>query len=487
MTATHGNPSTRRTVIIAAALALVLLFPLLPAPAGLPQAGMQVLGIFLGVLLLWLTVAIDWPSMLCLGALAFVPGMKMDTILSGSFGNATFAFLMFTFLCTYALSQTPFIRRCAVGFITSSMARKGPWYFSTLFFASILFLGSFISPTVLFVIYLPIIEEIYAVLGLKKGDKIASMLMMGLVFCCGISSGMTPIAHVFPLMALGYYQTATGLSIDYGAFMGFAIPVGLLAALLMMLLFRFLLNPDMSTVENLDVSALKGDTKPMDRREKTILLIFVLVVALWVVPGLVKPIAPGFYEYINAFGTALPPLLGAVALSVFTFEGKPLLPFGEAMSKGVPWGSLIMCASTLALGSAMTNKAVGLTQFLSDSIAPIAATMAPLALVLLFLAWAALQTNVSSNMVTVTVVTAIAIPICLATNGAVNTGAVCALIGILASYAFATPPAMPCVAIAGGSGWTTAGALMKYGFMMVGISVALCLGVGYPLGCWLVG
>ena len=101
--------------------------------------------------------------------------------LSASFGNSTFAFLMFTFLCTYALSQTPFVRRCAVWFVSSRMAQKGPWQLTWLFFLSVIFLGLFISPTVLFVIYLPIIEEIYAVLGIQKGDKAASMLMMGLV------------------------------------------------------------------------------------------------------------------------------------------------------------------------------------------------------------------------------------------------------------------------------------------------------------------
>lgn len=460
--------------------ALIFFTKYIPAPQGLSVAGMQVLGIFAGVLLLWLTVAIDWPSLLCMAALAFVPGMKVNAILAGSLGNSTFAFLMCTFMCTYALSQTPFIRRCAVGFISSSFARRGTWSFTLLFFASVLFLGSFISPTVLFVIYLPIIEEIYSVLKLEKGSPVASMLMVGLVICCGISSGMTPIAHVFPLMALGYYQTATGIAISYASYMAFAIPVGLVATGIMMLMFRFIMRPDMSVVKNTDVSSLKT-AEPMDRKEKSILLIFGIVVVLWVAPGLIKSFAPELSAYIDSFGTAMPPMLGAVAMSVITFKGKPLMNFAEAMSKGIPWGSLIMCAGTLSLGSAMTNPDVGLTQFLSDSIAPFAATLAPIALVLLFAFWASVQTNISSNMVTVTVVCAIAIPICMATGGAVNTAAVSAIIGMLASYAFATPPAMPCVAIAGGSGWTTTGALMKYGFIMMFAAIALSVVVGYPI------
>lgn len=470
----------KRTVMIAAALLIMILVGNLTPPEGLPQAGMQVVGIFLGVLLLWLGISIEWPSLLCIAALAFVPGLKLSSILSGSLGNSTFAFLLFTFLCTHALSKTPFIRRCALAFVDCKIARKGMWQFCIFFFASVLFLGSFISPTVLFVVYLPILEEIYTVLGLQKGDKTASMLMMGLVFTCGISSGMTPIAHVFPQMAIGYYNTATGLSISYAAYMGFAIPVGLLVSLLMLMMFRFLLRPDMASVRKFDVGAMEKPDR-MDSREKTILFVFFLVIALWVLPGLIKPVFPAAAAYIDSFGTAMPPLLGAVALSILTKDGAPLLDFKNAMANGVPWGSLIMCASTLALGAAMTNDDIGLKLWLSDKVAPLTAQLSVFAIVLLFTFWAALQTNLSSNMVTVTVVCAVAIPFCLSTNGAVNTAAIASIIGMMASYAFATPPAMPCVAIAGASGWTTAGSLLRYGFLLMVLSVLAAVLIGYPL------
>lgn len=487
MTANIKTKSNRKNIIILISFLFILFFKYIPAPTGLSIAGMQLVGIFIGILLLWLTISIDWPSLLCLAALAFVPGLKMSTILTGSFGNSTFAFLMFTFMCTYSLSKTPFVRRCAVAFVTSQIAKKGPWHFAILFFASVIFIGCFMSPTVLFVIYLPIIEEIYSVLKLEKGNKIASMLMIGLVICCGISSGMTPIAHVFSLMAMGYYQTATKLTISYASYMGFAIPVGLISAGLMVVMFRFILNPDMSIIKGLNLDSLKEEFKPMERAEKLILLIFAIIIVLWVAPGLIKPIFPTLANYVDSFGTALPPLLGVVALSIITDKGKPLMNFGEAMSKGVTWVSLIMCASTLALGSAITNTDIGLTKFLSASISPLTATLIPIALVLLFTVWAALQTNLSSNMVTVTVVTAIAIPITLSTKGAVSTPAVVSIIGMMAAYAFATPPAMPCVAIAGGTGWTNTIELMKYGFTQMFMSVLVTVFIGYPIAVALMG
>ncbi|PKK40615.1 hypothetical protein ABB02_00149 [Clostridiaceae bacterium JG1575] len=472
---------TKRALLLLVSFLLLVGLPMLSPPAGMTLAGWRVVGIFFGVLLLWLFEAIDWPSFLALAALSFVPGLKINGIFASSFGNPIFAFLLFTFLCTYELSKTTFIRRVAVFFVDNPLARRSPWHFTVLFFASILFLGLFISPTVLFVIYLPILEEIYELLGLKKGDSAASMLMMGLVFLCGISSGMTPIAHVFPLISMGIYREMTGGGLDYGGYMLTAIPVGLAVFGAMLLMFRFVLRANLSGMASLDAAALRQGIPPVAPREKKVLWVFSLVVLLWVLPSLVEGLWPQFARWINGYGIAMPPLLGVVALSVLTEKGTPILNFKEAMTRGVPWASLIICGAALALGAAMTHEAVGLKDFLAKALGPFAGSLAPVVVLLFFFAWTALQTNLSSNIVTGTLVSTVAIPILL-TMPSIHAGAAAALIGMLSAYAFATPPAMPSVAIAGGSGWTSAKSLLGYGMLLMAISVAAALFIGYPLG-----
>ena len=53
---------------------------------------MQVLGIFAGTLLLWLTIAIRLAINSIIGALAFVPELKIGTILSGAYGGTIVVF-----------------------------------------------------------------------------------------------------------------------------------------------------------------------------------------------------------------------------------------------------------------------------------------------------------------------------------------------------------------------------------------------------------
>ena len=84
-------------------------------------------------------------------------------------------------------------------------------------------------------------------------------------------------------------------------------------------------------------------------------------------------------------------------------------------------------------------------------------------------------------MVTVTVVTTVAIPLIQATEGLVSCPAIVSLIGMMASYAFATPPAMPHIAMAIGSEWTDAKTILKYGFILMGISTIASIFIGYPI------
>ncbi len=83
-------------------------------------------------------------------------------------------------------------------------------------------------------------------------------------------------------------------------------------------------------------------------------------------------------------------------------------------------------------------------------------------------------------MVTATVVSAAALAV-TATITTVNVAALIVNIGMMSAFAFATPPAMPCVAIAVSSGWTNTKQMMVYGFIIMFIAVVISTLVGYPI------
>jgi sodium-dependent dicarboxylate transporter 2/3/5 len=169
-----------------------------------------------------------------------------------------------------------------------------------------------------------------------------------------------------------------------------------------------------------------------------------------------------------------------IVLCVVRVDNKPIIKVDEAF-RNVPWSSLIMCAATLALGYMLKHDGVGLSSFLKDNLGQSIRHLSPILLLIIFGVWAALQTNVSSNMVTATLVASVAFMV-LKDYAGLETKVIICIIGYLASLAFATPPSMPHIAIIGSSEYCSTKDVLIFGSIIMAISVLMCCLVGYPLG-----
>lgn len=472
------------------AVAVIVLSRVIGPVGGLSADAVAVVGVFLGSLLLWITVSIDWPSLITLLALGLIPSVGFSKTFSGAFGNSTVAFLVFTFALVYPLSQTNFVRRCTVYFITNPIARRGPWSFICFLLAAVTFMGLFVSPSVLFVAFMPFLEDIYRVLGVKKGGKTGNMMMMGTAFCISLSSGMTAIGHVWPTMAIGYYTAATGNDVNQFQYMAMGIPIGVLLIVLLILVFRFLYRPD--DLQNLRPDRamdLRGTVPAADLKEKIILATMALTVVLWVGPSLIQESLPEVYALINGWSTAMPPLLGCVILFVCKVDGARILNFREVTSKGILWGSILMTGAATWLGSCMTNSDIGISQWLTDTLSPVTVSLPVTGMILFFMAWAVLETNFSSNIVTTTVVSAVALSVLTALPaGTVSVGAVVCMVGFAAAVCNMTPAGQSTInTVAIGSGWTTTTSMFVWGGIFALLAILVLTFIGYPIGALVIG
>lgn len=478
------------TLCLALALFIMAASRFLPPIGGLSTEALGVLGVFLGSLIMWITISIDWPSLITLLALGLLPSFGFAGTFRGGFGNTTVAFLIFTFMLIYPLAQTNFVRRCTVSFITNPIARRGPWFFVCFLFAAVTFMGLFVSPSVLFVAFMPFLEDIFSVLEVKKGGKTGNMLMMGSAFCISLSSGMTAIGHVWPTMAIGYYTAATGNDVNQFQYMAMGIPTGVLLIVLLILVFKFLYRPD--DVEELrpeKAMGLRGSVPPADQKEKIILAVVFLTAVLWVGPSLIQNTLPEVYSLINGWSTAMPPLLGCIILFVTRVDGKQILNFKEASTKGVLWGSILMTGAATWLGSCMTSESVGISQWLTDTLSPITSSLPLTGMLLFFMAWAILETNFSSNIVTVTVVSSVALSVLtVLPAGSVSVGAVVCMVGFAAAICNMTPAGQSTInTVAIGSGWTSAKDMFVWGGIFALMGVLILTFFAYPLGALVIG
>lgn len=106
--------STKKTIATIIGVLLMFGCQFLPPVFGLTPLGMQVAGIFIGTILLWMFVSVTWPSILCIIALILSPLYTYSSGLSGSMGGWITSFVLFSSMVTYTLGQTGFLKRCAV-------------------------------------------------------------------------------------------------------------------------------------------------------------------------------------------------------------------------------------------------------------------------------------------------------------------------------------------------------------------------------------
>lgn len=468
--------SASKAILTAAAIALFFGLGFVAPPDGLTKQSMQVLGIFCGTIILWLTIATDWPSFLCVAALIIIGITDAGDAFAIFLGNSTCAFLLFSYMLASALTETGVLKRFAIWCTTRKFIAGKPWVLLLMLIVAATLIGMVIIPSTMIIILLPVIEEIFEQCRISKRSVITETVVLCVAFAGSIAQGMTPIGHVHPLIAISLFEQKTGYAISYLDFMAFAIPVGILTIIVMFLYFRFIVKPDIS---DLQPECGVKKTGPMSKKEKISLAVLIFVLAGWIAPGIIKPFFPEAYAAMQLWSNVMPPMIGVIILALVKVENKPILIIGRA-AKSVPWPVVFMLGATMVLSDALTSPSTGLTAWISNAVGSNIAGFSAMALLAAVVIWVIVQTNFSSNAVSVTLVFTVMMPVVMESD-LLSAAATTAIIGSSACYAFATPMSTAVIAIACGTKWVKTNAAFKHGIVLMIVSVLMFILVGYPL------
>ena len=219
----------------------------------------------------------------------------------------------------------------------------------------------------------------------------------------------------------------------------------------------------------------------MDKKEKISAVLFVIVIAIWIIQSCFKNLMIPFIGIkLSALGNAIPVMVVIVILCMWKVDGKPIMDYKESVTKGVPWSALIFNAAVLVLSGTLTLEDVGISNFLVEKVTPLVSGLNQGVFILIIAALCIIATNFSSNTVWATVFFTISAPIALA-MGNVNMVALASVIGAAASYAFATPPSTMPMAVVAGTGWVDVKQMFKYGGLAAIASILILSFIGYPI------
>lgn len=484
MNTAKQRTSALQWIMLALSVLAIMLTKLLPAPEGLSDAGFQILGILVAAILLFLTWGTGWTSMAVVFAMLTLPGVGAGQVTQATFGNNTVVFLLFCFMLAACLTESGAARRIAVWFLTNRLARKSPWWTIAMYFAAVYALDFVLSASTCIMILLPILLSMFESVGLERSDrcKLSSALLLCTVVVAQLANGANPISHAVTIQGFSLYESYVGAEMDFFTFCAVSTPITLITTLLVFLLLRFVWKPDVSAFKRINYDELSASCGEFNRREKLSVFFYLLCVVFWLLPGLSDYIWPAASGVLGKINNCFPPLAVLFLMNFIKVDGKPILAWGDAV-KAVSWPTFMFIASIMGLGSFLGNTSFGISDWLSNVLAPIFTNVSPILFVFVMVLIVNVLTNFCSNSVALSVVYAIALPLCLGVySGSVNPALLSILITSSAQNGWATAPASPTAAVAYASGWGNSRHILVWGLIIMVVQIAVCMLWGAAMG-----
>ena len=453
LTATKKDGNVKYYINSAICLIIMFGFGYLPPIAPITVLGMQILGIFLGMVYGWIFVGIAWPSLAGLIALMQTGYMTAGEVIKSSFGEANVVLMFFIFIFCGTFAYYGLSRIIAVWSITRKMVLGRPWVFTFVFLMVMAFLGGVTSATPTIVIGWSLAYVISEQCGFQKGDSYPLILIFGTAFAAQIGDCIIPFKSI-PLLVMGVYESLAGRSIPLGPYM--LIIVYLLGA-------KLIFKPDMSSLRDLDAKSLVGNEGiKMNRVQKVVLFFLVLLMFMMLLPGFFPGSSFFAIVFLKKIGSTGICILLVLLMCLIRIEGVPIIDF-KKMVGNVEWNSILLLAAAIPVANAMSNEASGFPAALKAIINPLATNTSAFVFVLLIGLAATLITNVMTNgpvgMILMAAVFAATQSVGMNPTGAVVTVIMCVHISVL------FPSGSSTAALINGNEWIGTRRLWKIGPM----------------------
>lgn len=446
---------------------IMLFFGYLPTFSTVTPMGMKILGIYIGLLYLWSTVDLIWPSLLGLVVTGFSGYNSVSGLLSAGWGDGTNVYIWLICLFAYFITKSGVSDNIVRGIMSLRIAKGRPWMVSFLFFTAAYAVGALVSMTPACLIVWAFFQKFAKEMNYKKGDKYVSFMIVGIALA-GLM-GFTLFNFRVPgSILIGYIEAAGG----HVSFVGYSVTafiVGYGALIFYTILGKFVVRPDVERIKS--GYNFEGGEK-MSSYQKQLLGITVALIVVFVIQSLFPTSTVG--QFLTTLGTSG---IVLVFLMVMGFikrkDGSFFADLLDGTKNGVPWPVFYLLTIGMPLAFAMTDESLGIQPMLSgvfDSI--LGGGVSGLFVFVIFITFlSAFSTQFLLNQIPGMVIFPIASAYCATLN--VDPGMLACMITICANSSIILPSANPIAGVMHGmSDWISPKEIYKYSIPLV-ISVWL--------------
>ena len=344
-----------------------------PPFGGITPVGMNVLGVFIGVVYGYCTLEIAWPSILAFIAYGTSGAVSVSGAISAMMGQS----VVFQSICSYLAAGA--LQEFGFGkwFIRWSLSRKifkgNPmvyiWAFMTVFGLSSLVIYSIPLQVLLFAIWLDIADSC----GYSKNSPFIYAGFTGIMISCTMGDGLIP----YTSWKLGLAQTweaAVGAPVNLGLFASITIPIFFLSVTAYVLSLKYIFKVDLSKLKAYDTNQMPEETKYLRPRAKRVFIVYLTTVIICIIAtalpaeNILKTIITSNITNAGMYAIC------AVVLMILPSgekDGKACLVFKDHAAKFINWNSVFMCAVCITLASAVSNSEFGISQWLGNVFEPL--------------------------------------------------------------------------------------------------------------------
>lgn len=463
--------------LIAGPVGAALLLWITP-PDGMTPVAWRMLAITLWMVVWWLSEALP------IAATALLPLVLMPLLgvqgmpeTAASYASPLIFLFLGGFLLAAAMQRVGLHRRIALGIV--ALVGASPDRIVLGFMLATAFLSMWISNTATTIMMFAVALSVIDFVGRQTRDdrmvrNFGIALMLAVAYAASIGGVGTLIGSPPNAMLASFVQQTYGIEISFARWMMIGLPVVVVMLPLTWLLLTRLLFParmmqvgDAGGLVRAEIAAMG----PMDRGERLVAVVFGGAALGWMLRD----------PLVRLTGLPLDDAMIAITAALILFGLPVSRPQGRyaldwAATRDLPWGILLLFGGGLALAGGFS--ASGLARIIGEGVAGI--DIATVLLVLVVLVAMVYLTEITSN----TASTATFLPIL----GAVATGlgldvlTLTVPVALGASMAFMMPVATPPNAIVFAYDRMQLSDMVRAGFLMNVIAIAVAFGVFVLLG-----
>lgn len=467
-------------------ITIVLMFGVgfIPPVSLLTETGMKILGVLIGAIYGVTFCTPAWPCMLAMVAMAALGVAPVSTILSAGLGSDSIMLMIFFFVFVAVLENNHITEFLATWLISRNFIKGRPWLFSYFLIVGTMFTGAISSDFPAMIIFWGILASTCKMYDIKPFTKYPTVMFIGITLG-GLGSSATWLFRGNPLFvnALLKQISENTMSLNFGLYALFNVSLWLVAYAGYILMCKYLLRIDLGMMAHIDDSVVDKSNLNLSTRQKVILAYVVLVVVLYCGIGF-TPAQSMLGQYFAGFGNTLPIVLILTLMAITVIDGKPLLQFQDAASKGVVWDTIVLSAALLSISTIMMSSDTGVAESILSVLGPVFEGHGAIFMCVVIFVVAAVLTNFMANTTVGLMFTPVIYSFALEMG--FNPIPLISMLLLSIHIAFITPAASPYASLMfGNSNWVKSGDLYRYGVITFVCLLVIFLVLGIPLSNFL--